>query len=76
MGWGAGTEIFDQVADDLLEADYAWRNIQSDYDESIVITPLTNLYSLLRDMDWDVMDESKYWEHPVIGKILGNKELN
>lgn len=77
MGWGGGTKIFDQVADDLLEADYQWHNIQEDgYDEFIVFKPLKNLYKVLCDLDWDNEYESKYWEHPIIGVILGNDELH
>ena len=73
MGWSGGTDVFDQVASDLLEADYNWRNIQKDLDDSIVITPLKNLHKVLsHDLDWDNEGESRYWDHPVIGLILGN----
>lgn len=35
--------------------------------------PLKVLVARLEDQDWDVPDESSYWTHPIIGKILGNK---
>lgn len=65
MGWGRGTEIFDQVAEDLLAHENGW---VKDY----IIEILTNLNTQLSDLDWDTECESKYWDHPVIGKILGN----
>lgn len=70
MGWGRGTEIFDQVADDLTSASN--KRFGDPHNTSLVIIPLTNLYQVLSDMDWDCEYESDYWDHPVIGKILGN----
>lgn len=66
MGWSRGTEIFDQVADDLIELT-VWYNISEE-----ALPVLVNLYKVLSDSDWDTEYESKYWEHPTIGKILGN----
>lgn len=69
---GKGTEIFDQVADDLIDINYEWTGYYEELMPSIVINPLKNLHQILSDLDWDNEDESKYWEHPVIGRILGN----
>lgn len=72
MGWGGGTEIFDAVADELLEYN-AQLTGGTDYISHFgVIKPLKNLYKVLCKKDWDNACESKYWDHPVIGKILGN----
>lgn len=70
MGWSGGTEIFDRVAKDLM---YIHNNV---YDTDIpmyqVLNILSNLKGALEDQDWDTQNESQYWTHPVIGKILGN----
>ena len=70
MGWSGGTEIFDQVADDLVEVSWNWT--RETKHEEVVVPVLTNLYELLTDMDWDNACESRYWDDPVIGRILGN----
>lgn len=75
MGWSSATEIFDQVADDLLEANYQFVGDIQEIHPTIVTTPLKNLYRVLYDSDWDTECESKYWDHPVIGIILGNDQL-
>jgi hypothetical protein len=69
MGWCGGTEIFDQVADDLISASYDHFGSMK---HQFVITPLENLYEVLSDLDWDCECESDYYDHPEIGKILGN----
>lgn len=39
----------------------------------MVVDPLVKLYRLLGySMDWDNEQDSKYWDDPVIGRILGN----
>lgn len=71
MGWGGGTEVFDLVADELIENN----NVYSDgnYYGGMVVDPLVKLYRLLGySMDWDNEQDSKYWDDPVIGRILGN----
>jgi hypothetical protein len=70
MGWGGGTEIFDQVADDIIDVSWNWT--RESKHEDVVIPLLTKLYWVLSDKDWDNECESKYWDDPVIGKILGN----
>lgn len=74
MGWVNGTDIFDKTADALIEADYKWkRNVEpEELDEYIVINPLKVLYEQLASFDWDTEYESEYWDHPIIGQILGN----
>ena len=70
MGWSGGTEIFDLVADELMILhikDYRPISLLE------VVNPLYPLNKKLEDMDWDNQNESKYYDHPVIGRILGNK---
>jgi hypothetical protein len=69
MGWSSGAKVFDNVADSLMKASCARTGGTQD---DLVITPLVNLYKVLSDLDWDNEQESDYWEHPVIGEILGN----
>lgn len=74
MGWSRGTEIFDKMCDELLETSYCWTgSTDAEYiSDSIVLQPLKILIGLLKLEDWDCQCESDYWEHPVIGKLLGN----
>jgi len=63
MGWGGGTEIFDTVAESVLDEDGMKPEI--DVDEL-----LTNLFNVLRDHDWDVVNESSYYEHPTVREVI------
>lgn len=65
MGWGGGTEIFDQVIGDVLESD------ASEHEQNKIIV---NLYDVLRDKDWDNVDESWYFDHPRIRAIIKLRE--
>ena len=74
MGWGGGTEIFDTVADELTCGKYEeggdlWA---IDIEPEITYQILSSLYIELSRQDWDNEYESRYWDHPVIGRILGN----
>jgi len=69
MGWSGGTEIFDKVASELEELSWRWVR---EYNHEDFMVPLTNLYLTLCSLDWDTESESRYWNHDVIGKILGN----
>jgi hypothetical protein len=69
MGWSGGTEIFDTVAESLIRAS---SDRTGGLQHGLVVTPLENLYKVLSDLDWDNECESDYWEHPIIGEILGN----
>lgn len=73
MGWGGGTDIFDSVAR-ILEPFL-------DEDEYVEEYELADdlLYTLrheLEKQDWDNNCESLYWDHPVIGVILGNDNID
>ena len=70
MGWSGGTEIFDGVTAELIELSHKWTGQDNHVD---FMEPLKVLVARLEDQDWDVPDESSYWTHPIIGKILGNK---
>ena len=65
MGWGGGTEIFDQVIGDVLESD------ASEHEQNKIIG---NLYDVLRDKDWDNVDESNYIDTPRVRAIIKQKE--
>ncbi len=69
MGWGGGTEIFDAVAEAISNL-----NISSPChsEEDLLREVLCPLLEVLEDQDWDNMQESSYYDHPIIGKILGN----
>lgn len=69
MGWGGGTEIFDTVVEELKDLSYRWTG--DEYHEDFM-EPLKNLLVVLEEMDYDNACESSYYDHPVIGKILGN----
>lgn len=68
MGWCSGTNIFDPVAEILVQG------LESDdcdlveYSEDILI----RLINQLQKQDWDTECESKFWEHEIIGEYLGN----
>ncbi len=71
MGWSGGTEIFDCVVDALdnsLDIVYCPQHTDEAY-MNLVLKPLLRV---LEDQDWDTQNESTYWTHPIIGKILGN----
>jgi len=69
MGWSGGTEIFDEVADEVL-------NIYSQYLDCElpmyrVLNLLSTLKSALEDNGWDTQNESNYWGDCKIGQLLG-----
>ena len=70
MGWGGGTEIFDTMACELRNLSWDWVR---DSTREEFMEPLEVLYQKLRKLDWDIQQESRYWDDPIIGKILGNK---
>lgn len=66
MGWSGGTDVFDEVA---------WYVEPCLYNEDfkpVIEATLSQLLSGLAKKDWDIKDESNYWTHPIIGRILGN----
>lgn len=63
MGWCSGTEVFDSVASALLDEE------GKDVEEV-----LSQLYIVLRDKDWDCVNESAYYEHPIVRGIIEKLE--
>jgi len=59
MGWCSATEIFDNVCDSLL----------GDFPKSPEDT-IKELLTVLEDMDWDCQNDSAYWDHPVVQKVM------
>lgn len=70
MGWSGGAEIFDAVVEELK--DLSWRWVREEYHEDFM-EPLKGLLATLEKQDWDNHQESNYWDHPMVGKILGNE---
>lgn len=69
MGWSGGTDVFDVMAAELEEQSWCWTR---EYNHCEFMEPLLALVAVLDDLDWDNHSESQYWDHPIIGKILGN----
>lgn len=69
MGWYGGTRVFDTVASSLVDM-----NVSTPCHsyEDFLREVLDPLLVELEDMDWDNHSESAYYDHPVIGRILGN----
>ena len=63
MGWCSGTEIFDNMADEITSPYY-------DMSPGLAADLLNELIRNLRDHDWDCESDSKYWDDPFIGKLL------
>lgn len=59
MGWCSATVIFDSVCGALL----------SETEETI-----RALVAALEDGDWDCQQDSDYWSHPIVRKVM--KELH
>lgn len=70
MGWAGGTEIFDCVASNLILIKHCDNHTVIDWQPIKLL--LTELNRVLEDKDWDAQQESDYYDHPVIGKLLGN----
>lgn len=64
MGMSSGTEVFDPVVCSMID--------QLGVCEDLDLKTIKILVQSLWDLDWDTESESEFWEHPVIGKILGN----
>lgn len=59
MGWSGGDEVFDPVADALIEAQV---------DDAVIFKVLTTLISKLQGRDWDTEEESlsRYQNNPAV----------
>lgn len=65
MGWCSGTEIFDNVGRWVL-------NSRMTDEEKYGVMKV--LAQALEGEDWDCEQDSMYWKHPIVQKIM--KELN
>lgn len=63
MGWCSGTVIFDRMCTAILDKHWKFR------DESVEEV-LTELAKTLEDEDWDCQQDSGYWDHPVVHRIM------
>ena len=66
MGWCSGTEVFDPIAKALLGS-IEGKPID-------VERVLKTVIGALEDGDWDCQEDSAYWDHPLVKKIM--KELH
>ncbi len=66
MGFCSGTQIFDDVADEII--DQRW--IPEAYQRSLIRA----LVRALQDHDWDCEGHSRYYDHPIMQSVL--RELN
>lgn len=64
MGWSSATEIFDEVAKEVL--------VNRAVNKKVVIKAL---YKVLRDGDWDTEAESKYYNHPIVQEIIEERRV-
>jgi hypothetical protein len=84
MGWCSATKHFDAVADKLVEIEKSLADSKLDEEVQkglaclgryILEEVLETLRDTLEEGDWDCQCESKYWNHPKIGPLLGNDEM-
>lgn len=59
MGWCSGTNIFDAVAEVLLD--------DKPIDKKSALIAVINA---LEDGDWDCQVESEYWDHPMVQEAM------
>lgn len=60
MGWGSATVIFDNVCKSLLKVDKPLT----------VEETICSLVIELENADWDCQQDSDYWNHPIVQKIM------
>lgn len=63
MGWASGTEIFDGIVDAAI-------NYIPVSNQRRVFKKIINAFE---GADWDCQCESKYADHPIIGKLLNGE---
>lgn len=61
MGWCSGTEIFDAVAKYV---------VSTDQPEDVQVNLLLTLADAMEDMDWDCQQDSAYYDHPIVQKVM------
>jgi hypothetical protein len=62
MGWCSGTEVFDPIAGALLGS-LEGKQINVESVLKVVIEACEN-------GDWDCQQDSKYWDHPIVQKLM------
>lgn len=61
MGWCDGTDIFDGVAEAVLEEKLP---------DDVTVRILKKVIKLLEDQDWDCQPDSDFIEHEIIGPLI------
>ena len=61
MGWSSGTQIFDVFCDALLGDGERKMTKQS---------ALKVIIKALEEGDWDCHQDSQYWDHPLVQKVM------
>jgi hypothetical protein len=67
MGWCSATRIFDPICNFVVAKSSAPKK------EKIAFLKL--IIRKLQEDDWDCESESDFWEHPIVGPLLGNDEV-
>jgi hypothetical protein len=61
MGWASGTDIFDHTVGEVLK---------KVTDREARLDVIFALAAAMEAHDWDVQNESKYWEHPEVREVF------
>jgi hypothetical protein len=69
MGWGSGGQVFDTVADALIDA-----QAQVPFSDELFGLVLGPLFRSLRDADWDTVDESveRFRDFPLVLQVISD----
>jgi len=62
VGWCSGTDVFDPVAEAILNHNHLTA------DEKVAL--LVVLINALWNKDWDCQDESEHWQHPLVQRAM------
>lgn len=60
MGWASGTDVFDAVAGVVIEDDTRFNKHNV----------LKALIVALEDNDWDTQNESEFYDHPIVRRVM------
>jgi len=61
MGWCSGTELFDAVAESIINSPLTRK-------EKVKI--LVTLIEAMEDQDWDCQQDSRYWNEPLVAAAM------
>lgn len=61
MGWASGTAVFDLICDAILQ-DAPRKLIEEEMIRALI--------TALESHDWDCQQDSRYWKHPLVRKVM------